>query len=456
MNLLRASARGRGTTSRRSLLKALGVSAAAAPFVPTLDFASKAWGQPNVKSPQRLVLLFSPHGVIPETYWPTGGERDFAFPAAGILEPFAPHKADMLVFKGLKRPTKGHGAHEIVMCNLWTGGSMAEPSQDANGPSIDQIVAKAIKPDTSFESLQFGVQCPYWAEGDITSRAGSMNSSMINAAAHQRIYPENDPYKMFERLFAGGVGGAMGNSADADRLRTERKSILDFVREELGDLDKKVGKSDRMKIAAHVDSTRDVERRLQQPATMCGAVTKPDGTLDLALNANHPKIIPLQNQLMVAALACDRTRIASMQYSRSFSNHKHTWLGSNEGHHTISHNAGAKKILTDIQRWYMTHFASLVQQFKDTSEGGKPMLDSMLVAYCHELYTPWNHVAEPSACFLFGKAGGAIPNPGRMIDFAGNNDHNQFLTTIGRAMGMQALNKVGDLGKEGILPGVLA
>jgi hypothetical protein len=450
MKLLRALARGRGTTSRRSLLKALGVSAAAAPFVPALD------GWAAGPAPRRLVLLFSPHGVIPETYWPTGTETNFAFPAGGILEPFTAHKADMTIFKGIRRNTTGKGEHEIAMANLWTGTSMALPSQDANGPSIDQIVAKAIKPDTAFESLQFGVQCPYWGEGDITSRAGSPNSSMINAGPHQRLYPENDPQKMFDRLFAGGMAAAAGNSADADRLRAEKKSILDFVQEELGELDAKVGKNDKLKIAAHLEGTRDVERRLQQPAAMCGAVTKPDGTLDLGANANHPKIIPLQNQLLASALACDRTRIASMQYSRSFSMQRHTWLGANDGHHTLSHNTGAKKILNDIQRFYFTHLAQLVSLLKGTSEGGQSVLDNTLVVYSAELYTPWDHARDPSVSFFLGKAGGAIKPPGRFVDLGGNADHNQFLTTIGRAMGVSTLNKVGDLGKEGILPGVLA
>jgi hypothetical protein len=452
VRLLKSRHLDRRAVSRRALLRALGISAAAAPFVPALD----GWAAPGATPPRRLVLLFSPHGVIPETYWPTGGETDFSFPAGGILEPFAPHKADMILFKGLKRPTRGRGAHEIVMGNLWTGTGLALPTQDANGPSIDQIIVKAQPRETTFESLQFGVHCSFWAEGDITSKAGSVNSSMIYAAAHQRLYPENDPYRMFDRLFAGTAAPLVGGPTDGGRLRVERKSILDFVKEELADVGGRVGRSDRQKIEAHLEGTRDIERRLQEPARACGAVTRPDGTMNLAANENHPKIIPLMNQLMISALACDRTRVASLQYSRSFSNQRHTWLGSNGGHHDISHNQGARKILTDIQRWYFTHLASLVDGMKKVSEGAGTMLDSSLVVYCAELYTPWNHVAEPSPCFFLGKAGGAIARTGRYIDYAGNHDHNQFLTTIGRAMGLTTLNKVGDLGMPGILPGILA
>jgi hypothetical protein len=310
-----------------------------------------------------------------------------------------------------------------------------------------------LKPPTSFESLQLGVQCSWWAEGDV-SKTNSPNSSMINAGPHERIYPENDPYKAFERLFVGPVGSA-GSAMEAERLRARRKSVLDFVKEELADLDRVVGQPDRVKIESHLDATRDIERRLQEPMKMCGAATRPDGTLDLAANENHPKIIPLMNALMIAALSCDRTRIASLQYSRSFSNQKHTWLGANDGHHNISHKAGATAILTAIQRWYMGHFAKLLDGFRAVDEGGTPMLDNMLVAYCAELYTPWNHVAEPSPCFLVGKAGGAV-RTGRLIDYGNNNDHNQFLTTICHAMGATGIDKVGDLGAEGILPGVLA
>ena len=255
--------------SRRALLRAMGVSAAAAPFIPVLD----GWAATPAR---RLLLLFSPHGVIPETYWPTGSETSFSFPAGGILEPFTPHKADMVVFKGLKRPTRGRGAHEIVMGNLWTGTGLALPTQDANGPSIDQIIASGQPRETSFASLQFGVQCSWWGEGDITSRAGSVNSSMIYAAAHQRLYPENDPYRMFDRLFAGGAP-MPGGPADGERLRAERKSILDYVKEELGDVRGRVGRHDQLKIDAHVEASRDIERRLQEPARACGAVTRPDG-----------------------------------------------------------------------------------------------------------------------------------------------------------------------------------
>jgi hypothetical protein len=452
MKLLRTLARGKGTASRRQLLKALGISAAASPFVPTLDgWASAA------SSPQRLFLLYSPHGVIPQNYWPSGTETNFTFPAGGILEPLTPYKSDMLIFKGLKRDTRGSGDHERCFLNIWTGTALAPGTQEANGPSIDQIVAKAIKPQTDFESLQFAVQPHYTSDTDSTSRAGRSDGNMIYSGPKQRLPAEFDPFKMFDRLFAAPGMTAGATDMDGEKIRLRRMSILDFVGQELGDLQKTVvGKDDQQKIDAHMESVRDIERRLQMPVKSCGAVPRPEGGLDINLGANFPKLIGIMNQLSAAAFACDRTRIASMQYSRGFSRHTHTWLGLKDWHHTISHNAGATGPLTAMQRWYYERFKELLDMLKGYTENGKPMLDSMLVLYIAELYTPWNHVAYPSVCWTVGKANGALPRVGRYIDYGNMYDHNQFLVTMVRAMGVQGVNKVGDLGGEGPVPNVLA
>jgi hypothetical protein len=449
MSHRRALGYGTVTTSRRQLLRALGVSAAAAPFFPALD--SWAAGGPV----KRLVTVFYPHGVIPEAYWPSGTETNWTIPAGGILEPMMPLKGDMLVFKGLKRPSRGPGEHERCGGNLWTGTALAPGSQDANGPSVDQIVAKAWGNQVDFQSLQFGAQTSYWAEGD--TKDGSPNTSLIYGGARARIYPELDPEKQFARVFGSvkTTGPGAGNMGDIERTRAEKKSILDYVMEEIQAVQPRVSADDKRKIDSHLELTRDVERRLQLPTQSCGAVEKPAGGIDLLKNDNLPALIKVMNKLMVAALSCDRTRVASMQYSRSFSNHRPMWVGVKDQHHALSHNAGAKTQLAAVAKWYIAQAADLLTQLKTVQEGGKPLLDSMLVFVSSELCTAWNHVAEPSPNLLLGKAAGAIPRPGRFIDVGSKNDHNQFLTTVCHAMGLTTVNHVGDLGMDGIMPGIL-
>jgi hypothetical protein len=445
----RALSGGKGATSRRQVLKALGVTAAAAPFLPALD--SWAAGGPA----KRLLTVFYPHGVVPENYWPGGAETNFTFAANSILEPMTPHKADMIVFKNLKRPSKGPGEHERCGGNLWTGTALAPGSQDANGPSVDQIVAKALGTPVDFQSVQFGVQTSYWADNE--TKDGSPNTSLIYGGPRARIYPELDPTKQFARLFGSGAttGPAAGNLADLARTRAEKQSILDYVKDEIAVVQTRVSADDKRKIDSHLELTRDIERRLQAPARSCGAIETPAGGMDLTKNDNFPAILKVMNKLLVAALACDRTRVASMQYSRSFSMHRPTWVGVKDGHHPLSHNTGMKAQMTTIARWYMQQVSDLLTDLKAVQEGGKPLLDNLLVVVSSELCTPWNHVAEPSPNLFFGKAAGAIPRPGRCVDFANQHDHNQFLTTVCHAMGVTTVNHVGDLGMDGKLPGIL-
>lgn len=447
MRYLRALSRGKGITSRRQLLKALGVTAAAAPFVPALD--SWAAGPPI----KRLVTVFYPHGVVPENYWPAGTETAFTFAPGSILEPMTPHKADMIVFKNLKRPSRGPGEHERCGGNLWTGTALAAGSQDANGPSVDQIVAKGSMSPADFASVQFGVQTAYWGDGD--TKPGSPNTSLIYGGPRARIYPELDPEKQFAFIFGGNATGG-SNAADLERTRADRKSVLDYVQGEIADVQARVSMTDRRKIDSHLELTRDIERRLQMPAKSCGAVETPMGGIDLMKNDNFPALIKVMNKLLVAAIACDRTRVATMQYSRSFSLHQHPWVGVKDQHHPISHNTGMKAQLTLIARWYMQQISDLITAFKAVQEGGVSLLDNTLMVVASELCTPWNHVAEPSPNIFFGKAAGAVPRTGRVVDFANQHDHNQFLVTVCHAMGVNNINHVGDLGMDGLLPGILA
>jgi hypothetical protein len=463
MKLLRSSLVNRHATSRRSLLKALGVSAAAAPFVPALD----GWAAAGTRAPQRLVLLFAPHGVNPSKYWPikgqSGAETDFSFPAGddAILKPLLPHKADMIFFDGLKRDTSGPGDHERLLDSLYSAGKVGPIHKYSSAITIDQIIVNKWKPaqETTFPSLQFAVQNWFWAGS--FAREGAADSEMIYAAPDTHIPAEWDPYKMYAKLFGQTVAGAgAGDEAAFTRLRAQKKSLLDFVNAELTSLQSQVvGQGDRSKIDYHLSAVREIEKTLQAPAATCGAIESPAGMIDSKQNDNHPMLIPIMNKLLTAALRCDRTRIASMQYSRAFSEFYFRWLPNfkaDKFHHDISHIANDPRIGV-IQQWYQARFSELLQMFKDVTEFGEPMLNNMLVVNAMEMETPWNHsCANRQPNWIAGKLGGVIPRTGRLLDYKSANDHNQFLVTILHAFGLTDIDRIGNLGSlPGKLPNVL-
>src|SRR3954468_7743000 len=156
MRLLRTLARGKGTTSRRQLLKALGVSAAAAPLVPALG----GWAKAATVPAKRLPLLFTPDCIVPDRWFPTGTETAWQISdAAHILKPLERHKNEMIFLKGLTHRTSGSGAHEQAMGGCFTGNACV--GKTGGAASVDQIIAKALPKMTDFQSLQFGVQSFY-------------------------------------------------------------------------------------------------------------------------------------------------------------------------------------------------------------------------------------------------------------------------------------------------------
>jgi hypothetical protein len=459
MNLLRTVSQGKGATSRRSLLKALGVSAAAAPLIPALQGWAKA-----ATPVKRLVILFTPDGIVPDRWFPTGTETNWSFPGANhILAEMTRHKNDMIFLKGLPHKTQGSGAHEQDMGGCFTGNSLI--GKTGGAASIDQIIAKTLPKVTDFQSLQFGVHSFYGGEGDLTTKLTNNNSYLIYTGPSQRVPAEADPYKMYAKVFGNftvGPPGA-GPSPEMMRLRLEKKSIIDLVKGEIGALQGRIATEDRIKIDAHLEGTRDIERRLDAAGaaggmSTCATPTKPEGSPDwLAKNAYHPQLIPIMNKLFVQTLACDRTRIASMQYSRGFSNIIHTWVGAKQTHHTLSHGEGNSGVLGDIQKFYFDFIAKLIDDMKAVPEGGGTMFDNTLILYANECYLGWTHAAGPKAAFLMGKAGTTLPKSGLFKDFsASGNDWQQLLCTVCHAMGATSVTQVGNLGKAGIVPGIIA
>jgi hypothetical protein len=421
--------------SRRKLL----LSAAAAPLIPVLE--SRAAGK---TPPRRLLLVFSSGGMVPELFWPTpvgeGADVELTLTPGSSLEPLEPHRKDLVVLNGLARKMQGvGGAHERAMGALWTGCRLNPGDQFGgggwpSGPSVDQIIARGLPRKTDFASLEIAVQ-PFGPG----ARGGTMQH-MCYAGSNQPIPPEGNPYKLFDRLYGGGMPGS-----SFEEVRAERRSVIDLVKSEIAALDPQISRGDKQKIEAHLESTRAIERRLQSNGGGC-QVKMAAKRIDLDENDNFPALVKLQTDLLLSALACDRTRVATLQWSRSFSMVRHTWLGNNEGHHTLSHDPAQKPILTAINRWYTEQLAYLLAAMKKVPEGAGTLLDNTLVVYCNELHTGWDHKPGPTPAVLAGRAAGAL-RTGRYITYPKDTPltHNNFLVSLCHVMGLTQIDKIGNL-----------
>jgi hypothetical protein len=441
---------------RRALLKGLGLTAAASPFLPLLD----ATGQ-TAAPPKRLVLFFTPHGTIWDKWRPTGTET--AFTLSPILAPLAAHQSRLTVIAGLGIPDKGVGApHTKGPSLLWSGSTLADDGTfnrtDCSGgctygwntaPSIDQLVVNALKPATTFKSLQFGVRC------------GGNNpaSRMIYTGAQQPLAPETDPWAAFGRIFtAPAAPNALA------KLQAERKSTLDVAAAELAALRGRAGAADRAKLDAHAEAIRTLETRLQamQPATCAPPSFGSSGTkLNAGDVANTPTVMDRHFDLIAAALACDLTRVASYQHTIGDNDGTiYSWLGHTTSHHTMTHAPDSDTAtwgqVQQIYTFYAQKFAALLDRLAAVKEGAGTMLDNTLVVWGSELGKGNSHSFAQVPFVVAGGASGAV-RTGRFLQVAAGTTHNRLLVSIAQAMGVTSMNTVGgtDTG-TGPLPGLMA
>jgi hypothetical protein len=452
--------------NRRHFLKHT-IPAAVLPFLPAtlagIGTTRKAHAQGNF--PRRLMLLFSGCGSVESQFYPTGGEKDFTFAPGSINEPLAPYKSKLIFPRGLRRMTSGSGAHEKNMGGCWTGSGLVATNGYPTSASVDQIIAQKLPAGPAFKSLQFGAQCDMFNRGGNKAVLKSMTYSGRNAV----LTPEDDPMVMFNKLMIAPTtpGGPMTgpSPADLEKVRGKKKSVLDAVRGDLNSLMQRIDRDDRSRLEAHLTSLSAIEKRLNAPlggAVMEGCNAPPKPTMNVTdpaarmLNENFPAILDIQNRLAVAALACNRTQIATVQWSRAFSPVRHTWVGVQEDHHTLSHKTGAADMKNqhNINRWYGERLGELLGYLDSIKEGDGTLLDNTVVVWGNEAMTG-NHDASKMPAVMAGRCGGKL-NTGRSLNLP-EYDWSQLLVTLCHAMGVTDVDKVGELPmKTGPIPTLLA
>lgn len=424
--------------SRRALLGSMGAAGVLTPFLPMMRGAHAG----GTEFPTRLILCFSPNGTIHENWAPTGTTEDFQL--SPILSPLETFKDQLTILDGLEVVREGPGdGHQKGMALMWTGSRILEGSEFQGGGnsgtagwgggiSVDQHVANTIGTETAYKSLEFSVQ----------SGGATVWSRMCYAGSNQPIAPEPSPEAMFDRLFSDFDI----DTSELEQLKAERGSVIDLVKGDLEALSPKYGTDDKLKIEAHLDAIRAIEQRNDLAVPTC-EIPLVDTSVPHDANENFPAVSRLQIDQMVMALACDLTRVASLQWSRSVGGTRFDWIGVPEGHHDLSHLGDGDQSMVDkitaINTWYAEEFAYLLQQLASIPEGDGTMLDNTLVVWGNELSRGNSHGNHPVPFVLAGGAGGRI-QPGRYLTYD-REPHNRLLVSICHALGLQGETTFGDI-----------
>jgi len=448
--------------TRRNLLRYVGNAVVFAPFMRTLA-ETQAFG--DDAAPKRALFFYYPNGIIPDKFHPQAGPLNAL---NDMTSPLARVKNDIIILRDTDYKTAN--SHQGGMNYALTGMPDQKPAI-----SIDTVLGNKFK--GALPVMRFGI-ASHW-DGGLDAQSCSY------LAPGQVALREDNPSKAFQTLF-GGAAPMTPASPSAPPVSTtgvsakNKISILDDNLEQIKGLQGKLASIEKVKLDAHIEAIRELERRVNGAAhpDMGGGGSGMSAQCSRQYNAkrqfelndtNYPKtfqrpenvdvVTDMMVDIAIQAFACRITNVILFQNGHS------VWEmpfgggrpGSGRGHHSTSHYDAEGNVAEHIlgQQYMMNKFANLVDGMSKCKEGDKSVLHNSISMAFSEFGDSAKHAFTNVGIVLAGRQGGYFVPGGQCISGKGAS-HNQTLVTILQSFGMTE-NTFGqaDLG-SGIIPGLKA
>jgi hypothetical protein len=397
--------------------------------------------------PMRMAFVAIANGSNYERWLPEGEGREYR-----LNETFAPMEAlkdKFQVITNLAHDAANNwgdgpgdharaGASFLTGCHAWkTLGARLHL-----GISVDQVAAKEVGHLTRIDSLQLGVESARLYGSCDTGYPCAYQYNISWASETLPLAPEPDPRAVFERLFGAGTG-----KEREDNLRrrlARRKSVLDFVLDDVHSLNRQLGRNDQVKLDQYLDGVRKIELQIEKAERFAmpdPAIGRPGGIPD-----HHEEHVDLMYDMMALAFQTDSTRVASYCVAPEGSNRPFLELGIPEGYHYLTHHQGNQdKILkvAKIEHWYMERFARFLRTLDSMQEpDGTTVLQNSMVVYGGAIGDGNKHNHDELPCILAGGGGGTL-EPGRHVLLSSATPMTNLFTAMLDRMGVEA-ESVGD------------
>jgi hypothetical protein len=353
--------------------------------------------------------------------------QDFVgFDAEGIWPSGGPVFSDVAVIGGIDHSGVSPEIHQPALA-LTAHKGVSDPGVPG-APTLDQVLADNIGTDTPYRNLalaSMGSSDLY--QGYISFREGGQAASTYR-----------DPQQMFQEVFAN-VAGDDGEDNAAAIAAARKASILDHVMEDATRLNTRLGAEDRRRVDQYLTAVSELESQIN--ATPPPSCVRPD---EPANGGNWHQKSKVFMELGVLSLACELTRVVTLQYSDSWGVHYGDYsLGEGiEGlgtwsDHFISHKLGDTDRATDLDgldqaeamrianlrvlttgRFKARRFSYLVELLKSYPTENGTLLDDSLAMFCAENGDGDSHSRKNMPILLAGHVGGF--QTGRAVTVAGN------------------------------------
>ncbi|MGC4093494.1 MAG: DUF1552 domain-containing protein [Polyangiaceae bacterium] len=430
---------GKNLLSRRGMLRSLGAGLAAIPFARVLaeQEARAAAGD----KPLRFIAIYHNHGKAKEYWDARPGETEKSFALNYDFSPFQPlddattygksFKDKVVIVSGLAHQVAletGTSAHGAISCLTTGAGSIgSDLDRKATSISIDQFLARkqGLGADTPFPCISLG------ASHD------EMYFSWGEGGAPQAMWW--DPWVAYDQLFSG-----LTTSTDAAATRNQRikRSMVDFASADLGRLSARLPSAEKVKLDQHLTALQEIQKRLDSMAVVSSGCQVPavplktgnsDPKLDVPLLTGKwfddekywDRVTDLQIEILAQAMACDRTRFATLYLSdpestvdnlspafRSWEPDEGDWVHNMIGHVYSDSDAQSIKNLARLNRYFYSKLAKLMMLL---DRGG--VLEDTIILMGSDTGNPSAHSLDDIPLVLAGGAGGRIAM-GRRLNFA--------------------------------------
>jgi len=425
---------------RRTFLRGMG-TALALPLLDAMVPPMTALAGVPAAHAKRLGFLYVPMGAHHPMWTPPGPDLRQLSPT---LTPLANVRDYCTVVEGMELRNAYPGTHSSsnaaflsAATSKWT-----ESSDYYLGTTVDQVAAKRLGQETRLPSLELsmdllsvvgqcdnGYACVYQ-----NNLSWSSPTTPLPSEAHPRI--------VFERLFGDG-----GTSAERLAEMRTNASLLDWMKQDISRLQRKLGPGDRNKVTEYLDTVREVERRIQKAESSTADSHLPDLDRPVGVPEKYSDHARLMMDLQVLAWQGDVTRVTVFQLARETSNRAYTEIGIGEGHHPLTHNGGNPEMLAKCARinaYHASFFAYLLERLKATPDGDGNLLDHSALLYGSGMSDADRHDHTNLPIIV---AGGKPKAGGRLMKFPEHTPlANLHLTLLDR-VGVQADSFADSTGK---------
>ena len=365
--------------------------------------------------PVRYGTWFWGVGAYPSSWTPTPTPTPASsrWTPTGTLAALAPLSEYVSLVSGA-RFTEGGPSHYIGQAYMLSGlydSSGSDQTTNAfgspGGPSTDQIVAALWKGQTYLDSVVVGISEAFQGgclAGAVNTCTPPTQASWIGDS--QPNYHEFSLVNFYNRLFST-------STANVHNLLQQR-SILDIVSNDMTALMGRLGRGDRTRLDAHAQAIRDMEVRLTSHINACSAPVAVTELPDPYLHEPLTQRNQLFSQMIATALACDLTRVFTVQYTGRENDTIFWQVGANDGTHTLSHEGttASTDLLNQITSFTMSELAYFLQLLQSTPDGVGNLLDSCSIYITSCVGDPTIHSYDGAMLQMIAGGGGGTLKPG--------------------------------------------